>query len=153
MEQRSYQPCGIWIFGRENKRAMFSRRRNQSLFENLINKIAQNYEMNRTGQLLCAFTCIINWFGEVTVDIVNCFVAHDWVQSTFSVANFMQIVTQLLAFGRCWWKQRLLSSKRKLELKLNYWFTKDFLKIIVATARDYLYNNFRFIIQSLLANN
>ena len=43
--------------------------------------------MNRTGQLLCTITCIIDGFGEITVDVVDGFVAHDHKKSAFSVAH------------------------------------------------------------------
>jgi hypothetical protein len=47
--------------------------------------------VNRTTYL---FTCIIDWFGEIAVDVVDRFGAHDWVQSAFSVADSVQIITR-----------------------------------------------------------
>ena len=49
--------------------------------------------MNRAGQLRTR-TSIINWFGEITVDVVDRFLIHDRKRSAFSVANFLQIVTR-----------------------------------------------------------
>jgi hypothetical protein len=51
--------------------------------------------------------------GEITVDVVDRFVAHDWVQSTFSVANFLQIVT------RFWHPADAGSSSARCQVKEN----------------------------------
>ena len=47
--------------------------------------------MNGTRLL---WTHLIDWFCEIAVDVVDCFVAHDRVQSAYGVSNALQIVTR-----------------------------------------------------------
>ena len=53
-----------------------------------------NFCVNGSSFSFVSFTWIVDGFGEIAVDVVDRFVAHDGVQSAFSVANFLQIVTR-----------------------------------------------------------
>jgi hypothetical protein len=68
----------------------------------------------------------VGGFGEIAVNVVDCFGAHDRKQSAFSVANFLQIVT------RFWHSADTVSSSArcqvngKLDLKFNSVYKRKF---------------------------
>jgi hypothetical protein len=49
--------------------------------------------VNGPSILFVSFTWIVDGFGEIAVDVVDGFVAHDHKKSAFSVAHCLQIVT------------------------------------------------------------
>ena len=73
-----------------------------------------------------SFTWIVGGFGEIAVDVVDRFIAHDWEQSAFFVANFLQIIT------RFWHSADTVSSSArcqvngKLDLKFNSVYKRKF---------------------------
>jgi hypothetical protein len=52
------------------------------------------------------YTCIVDWFRKVTVDVVDRFVAHHGEQSAFPVTNFLQIVTRVWYSTDAGWSAR-----------------------------------------------
>ena len=88
--------------------------------------------VNRPNYFHVSFTWIVGGFGEIAIDVVNRFIAHDWEQSAFSVANFLQIVTRFWhstdagrSSTRCQVNQSWISFHQ-----LNWWIAIDNLWIV-----------------------
>jgi hypothetical protein len=55
---------------------------------------------------IVVYTCIVNGFRKVAVDVVDRFVAHHGEQSAFPATNFLQIVTRVLHSTDAGWSAR-----------------------------------------------